>query len=79
MGDLDLVARHAEVTRARVIAARDGEMDVMSIKIESPGGDADAYAASVAEVLKLKGTVEIVAPGSLPNDGIVIEDTRSYD
>jgi phenylacetate-CoA ligase len=33
----------------------------------------------VAETLKLKGMVEIVAPGSLPNDGIVIEDQRKYD
>lgn len=75
----DLVARHAEVTRARVIASREGEMDVMAVQIESPGGDAGAYAASVAEVLKLKAaSVEIVAPGSLPNDGVVIEDKRSY-
>ncbi|PTX57628.1 phenylacetate-CoA ligase [Litoreibacter ponti] len=75
----DLVARHPEVTRARVIASREGEMDVMSVKVESPGGDAQAYAASVAEVLKLKGAVDVVPVGSLPNDGLVIEDTRSYD
>ncbi|MFD1510355.1 phenylacetate--CoA ligase family protein [Lacimonas salitolerans] len=73
-----LVAKHAEITRARVIAGREGEMDVMTVRIEAQGGDADAYGASVAEVLKMKGTVEIVAPGSLPNDGKVIEDTREY-
>jgi phenylacetate-CoA ligase len=54
-------------------------MDTMRVLIESPGGDAAAYAASVATHLKLKGAVEVVAPGSLPNDGLVIEDTRSYD
>lgn len=75
----DLVARHAEVTRARVIASRDGEMDVMAVQVESTSGDARVYAASVVEVLKLKGAVEIVAPGSLPNDGVVIEDQRSYE
>ena len=75
----DLVARHAEVSRARVVASRDGEMDAMAVQIESTGGDAEAYAASVAAVLKLKGAVEVVAPGSLPNDGVVIEDRRSYD
>ncbi|ABV92131.1 phenylacetate-CoA ligase [Dinoroseobacter shibae DFL 12 = DSM 16493] len=74
-----LVAAHGEVTRARVVAGRDGEMDTMRVLIESPGGDAAAYAASVATHLKLKGAVEVVAPGSLPNDGLVIEDTRSYD
>ncbi|MBK5934648.1 phenylacetate-CoA ligase [Rhodovulum imhoffii] len=74
----ELVARHAEVTRVRVIATRDGEMDAMTVKIESPATDATRYAPSVAEVLKLKGTVEIVPPGSLPNDGKVIDDQRSY-
>ena len=74
-----LVARHPEVTRARVVASRSGEMDVMTVKIESPGGDAAGYGASVVDVLKLKGSVEVVAPGSLPNDGLVIEDQRSYD
>jgi len=47
--------------------------------VEAEGGDAAAYAKSVAEVLKLKGEIEIVAKGSLPNDGKVIEDQRSYD
>ena len=73
-----LVARHAEVTRARVIATRSGEMDMMRVQLESTGGTADDYAASVVDVLKLKGEVEVVAPGSLPNDGLVIEDQREY-
>jgi phenylacetate-CoA ligase len=33
----------------------------------------------VQDVLKLKGQIEVVAPGSLPKDGLVIEDQRSYD
>jgi phenylacetate-CoA ligase len=74
-----LVARHAEVTKARVIASRSGEMDVMTVRLETTGSDTDAYAASVADVLKLKGKIEVVAPGTLPNDGLVIEDTRTYD
>ncbi|KPA20052.1 Phenylacetate-coenzyme A ligase [Shimia sp. SK013] len=74
-----LVAKHDEVTKARVIATRAGEMDVMTVQIESPAGTVDAYGASVADALKLKGQIEIVAPGSLPKDGIVIEDQRKYD
>ena len=74
-----LVARHPEIGKARVIATREGEMDKMTVKLEAKGGDAHAFAASVAEVLKLKGAVEIVAPGSLPKDGLVIEDQRRYD
>jgi len=75
----DLVAKHPEIARARVVAARDGEMDTMRVLIEAEGGNAEAYAASVADVLKLKGAVELVPVGSLPNDGLVIEDQRSYD
>ncbi|TMM53011.1 phenylacetate--CoA ligase family protein [Sulfitobacter sabulilitoris] len=74
-----LVARHPEVTRARVIATRKGEQDAMTVRIESTGGDTQSYADSVAATLKLRGAVEVVAPGSLPNDGLVIEDQRSYD
>ena len=74
-----LVARHAEIVKARVIAGREGEMDTMTVKIEAAGGDAGTFGKTVSEVLKLKGAVEIVAPGSLPKDGLVIEDTRSYD
>ncbi len=74
-----IVARHDEIARARVIASREGEMDVMTVQIEADGGSAEVFAESVAHVLKLKGTVEIVAKGSLPNDGLVIEDQRSYD
>ncbi|WP_204112311.1 phenylacetate--CoA ligase family protein [Shimia biformata] len=74
-----LVAKHAEIAKARVIATRDGEMDSMTVRIEASGGDADAYAKSVSETLKLRGKIEIVAPGSLPKDGLVIEDQRSYD
>jgi phenylacetate-CoA ligase len=74
-----LVAKHAEISRARVIASREGEMDVMTVQIEAAGGNADAYASTVAEVLKLKGKIELLSPGSLPNDGKVIEDQRVYD
>jgi len=74
-----LVARHDEIARARVIASREGERDVMTVQIETEGGSPDRYAGSVADALKLKGRIEIVAPGTLPNDGKVIEDRRSYD
>jgi len=74
-----LVDKHAEIVKARVIATRDGEMDAMTVQIEATGGDAGTYAASVADLLKLKGRIEVVAPGALPKDGLVIEDQRKYD
>jgi phenylacetate-CoA ligase len=73
------VAKHAEVARARVIATREGEMDVMTVKVETPAHDPELYAGSILDSLKLRGRIEIVAPGSLPNDGKVIEDLRRYD
>ncbi len=73
------VAKHPEVTRARVIASRDGEADAMTVKIEGVAEKAADYAASLAETLKLRGQVEVVATDSLPRDGVVIEDQRSYD
>ncbi len=74
-----LVDKHDEIVKARVIAARHGEMDTMTVQIESAGGDDITYAKSVVEVLKLKGAIEVVAPGSLPRDGLVIEDQRVYE
>ncbi|MGP3695836.1 phenylacetate--CoA ligase family protein [Rhodobacter sp. NSM] len=74
----DLVSRHAEVTRARVIATREGEMDAMTVQIESRATNPAVYESSVLEALKLRGRIEIVTPGTLPNDGKVIEDRRTY-
>ena len=49
-------------------------------EIREPGtGLGEAVAASLTAVTKLKGFVEIVAPGTLPNDGKVIEDLRKYE
>lgn len=74
-----LVEKHDEIVKARVIAARDGEMDTMTVQIEANAGDEITFGKSVIEVLKMKGKIEVLAPGALPKDGLVIEDQRSYD
>ena len=79
----ETVKRHGGIGRARLVVSHDGRSDVMTLKVEvAPGTDA-ALAARLAESLasatKLNGRVELVAPGSLPNDGKVIEDQRTYD
>ena len=56
-----------------------GEMDVMTVQLETAARDPAPYERSVAEVLKLKGRVELLSHGSLPNDGKVIDDRRVYD
>lgn len=73
----ELVKTHPEITRARVIATRDGDSDVMTVRIEAPQGlDLSDH---IQATLKLRGVVELVARGSLPSDGVLIEDQRSYD
>ena len=54
-------------------------MDVMTVKIETDYQDSAAFQTSITSTLKLKGNVELVSPGSLPRDGVVIEDLREYD
>jgi phenylacetate-CoA ligase len=75
----DLVAKHDEIDRARVIAIRDGEMDGMIVQLETSATDSARYEASVMDCLKLRGHIELVVPGGLPRDGLVIEDQRKYD
>ena len=77
----EIVRRHAEVRRARVVVEGEMASDRMTLKAEvagSPVGLADALAATVRDVTKLRADIALVAPGSLPNDGKVIEDARSY-
>jgi phenylacetate-CoA ligase len=73
--------RHAELGRLRLVVTRSGETDAMTLKAESRSRDA-ALAQAVGETLravtKLGGAVELLDPGSLPNDGKVIDDARSY-
>ncbi len=74
-----LVGRHDEIVRARVIASRVGEMDTMTVQIETRATNPALYEQSIMATLKMRGTVELLPPGALPNDGKVIEDRRSYD
>ena len=77
----EVARRHPELGRLRLVAGRTGEVDTMTLKAEAAGEDA-ALAAKVADTLaqvtKLKGEVQLVAHGSLPNDGKVIADERTY-
>jgi len=76
----EVVKRHAEIIKARLMVEREGDNDAMTLHCEIQGADSerlrDAIAASLRDVCKLRGTVKVAAPGSLPNDGKVIEDAR---
>jgi phenylacetate-CoA ligase len=75
----EIARRHPEVGRVRLVVARDGEQDVMTLMAEcaQPGSE-DAIATTLQAVTKMRGAVRVVPPGSLPNDGKVIADERSY-
>jgi len=76
----DIVRRHPEIVKARLVIAGATGNDSMTLRCE--GGDAAlkaALIASIRDVTKLRGEIEFVAAGSLPNDGKVIDDIRKYD
>ncbi len=78
----EVVRRHAAVGRARLVVDQVNHQDVMTLRCEVAGpseGLESALVDSLRKVCKLRGTVEFVAPGSLPNDGKVIDDRRTYD
>ncbi|MBO0764256.1 MAG: AMP-binding protein [Hyphomicrobiaceae bacterium] len=76
----EVAKRHAGVGRVRLVVARSGEQDTMTLRAEASddAGLKASLAATLQAVTKLKGEVELVAPGSLPNDGKVIADERTY-
>lgn len=77
----EIARRHRELGRLRLVVTRVGETDAMTLKAESNLADAglqQAIGESLRAVMKLGGAVELHAPGSLPNDGKVIEDARTY-
>jgi phenylacetate-CoA ligase len=75
----DLVARLPQVEKARVVVTRENDADVMSVQLETTTTETGPLDLAVREVLKLRGRIEVVDPGSLPNDGKVIDDQRSYE
>ena len=77
----DIVRHHPEIARARLVVEGDAGNDRMTLKCEAkarPAGLAEAIVATIRDITQLRGEVELVAPGSLPNDGKVIEDLRKY-
>ena len=79
----DIAKRFPEVLRARLVVQGEMANDVMTLKVEVHDTLAaqalkSQIAQAVRDVTKLRGDIELCASGSLPNDGKVIEDARSY-
>ena len=66
---------------ARLVVDWVNEADEMTLRCETNGGSealAAALADSIRDICKVRGEIEFMAPGSLPNDGKVIDDIRKY-
>ena len=78
----EIAKRFPEVAKARLVVSGEMANDAMLLKVETSCSSPDALAQKISDairdVTKLRGDVELVSPGSLPNDGKVIEDARSY-
>lgn len=83
----DIAQRFPEVLKARLVVSGEMANDSMTFQVETaepmPSDPAHAGLGQrigevIRDVTKLRGTVQLLAPGSLPNDGKVIEDARSY-
>jgi phenylacetate-CoA ligase len=78
----EIARRFPEVVKARLVVTGEMANDAMTLQVETACGGPDGLAAKIGEairdVTKLRGEVLLVLPGSLPNDGRVIEDARSY-
>ncbi len=79
----DIARRHPQIRKARLVVSGEMANDEMTLHCEVADpqaalADIDSIVASIRDVTKLRGDVKLVAVGSLPNDGKVIEDARSY-
>jgi phenylacetate-CoA ligase len=77
----EVLKRCPAIQRARLVVSGEMANDHMCLKVESQDWNESLQKeveAAVRDVTKLRATIEAVAPGSLPNDGKVIEDARSY-
>jgi phenylacetate-CoA ligase len=77
-----VLKRHPEIGRARLVVDNATGQDRMTLHCESARSDdvlGDAVIASIRDVTKLRGEVRFVSSGDLPNDGKVIDDIRKYE
>ena len=76
----DVLLRHPELGRARLVVDAEGARDSMILRCETVDG-ADDLASRVAETMRaltgLRAEIELVGAGSLPTDGKVIDDRRA--
>jgi len=78
----EVVRRYPAIAKARLVVTGEMANDVMTLycEVDNPAAlSTDALVESIRDVTKLRGEVKLVARGTLPNDGKVIEDARKYE
>ena len=74
-----LVSKHKNISKARISINHDGSTDIMNIQLETESLDKNEFENSIKEIFKLRASIELVPPKSLPNDGKVIDDLREIN
>lgn len=71
---------HPEIARGRLVVTREGDTDAMTFEVE-PRGPAALDEGRIAETLRAetKLRAEVRAVDAVANDGVVIDDRRTYD
>ena len=78
-----IAKRFPDIVKARLVVSGEMADDRMTLQVETAKHTEaedllEKISEAIRDVTKLRGTVTFFAPGSLPNDGRVIEDARSY-
>ena len=76
----EITKRFPEIKRARLVVSGEMANDQLMLKVETLEvlGLVEKISEAVRDVTKLRADIALVQVGSLPNDGKVIEDVRSY-
>jgi phenylacetate-CoA ligase len=80
----EVAARFPQVARWQVVVTRAGHQDGLEFQIElSPGASAEqvsgAMVEAIRDVMKLRGEIRVVAPGTIPPNAKKIDDRRKWD
>jgi phenylacetate-CoA ligase len=78
----NVVQRHPEILKARLVVDWIDQRDEMTLHCETesaPESLAESIQQTIRDICKVRGDVNLVEPGFIANDGIVIEDNRIYE
>jgi phenylacetate-coenzyme A ligase PaaK-like adenylate-forming protein len=80
----EVAARAAGVERYQVVVGRDGHQDTLTLRVELGAGMAAegaraALEAAIRDVMKLRGSVDVVPAGTIPGNAKKIDDRRTWD